>query len=80
MAENSSYARGLSAKEWHHKDINQCILTGDPECKFVEGEMRDRSSSFDQHDLAVVSNSIDCLLKFPREQPIDIFCQICRYR
>ena len=56
VAENSSYARGLSGKEWHRKDINQCILTGDPECKFVEGEMRDRTTSFDENDLAVVSD------------------------
>ena len=56
VASNSSYARGLSAEEWRFKDINQCVLTGDPECKFVEGEMRDRTTSFDENDLAVVSD------------------------
>ena len=56
VASNSSYVRGLSAEEWRFKDINQCVLTGDPECKFVEGEMRDRTTSFDENDLAVVSD------------------------
>ena len=34
-ARNSTYTFGLSAEEWHYKDINQCILTGDPECTFA---------------------------------------------
>ena len=62
VASNSSYARGMSVEDWIHKDINQCILTRDPECKFVKGELRDRTTSFDQYDLAVVSNGIFFLI------------------
>ena len=35
VARNSTYTFGLSAEEWQYKDINQCILNGDPECTFV---------------------------------------------
>ena len=52
---NSSQVHGLSEKEWRNKDINQCILARDPECKFVEGEIRDREKRIGQHTLAVVS-------------------------
>ena len=52
---NSSQVLGLSKKEWRKKDINQCILARDPECKFVEGEIRDREKRIGQHSLAVVS-------------------------
>ena len=56
---NSSQVSGLSEEEWHYKDINQCILTRDPECKFVDGEIRDRTKKIGQHTLAVVSNVYD---------------------
>ena len=51
---NSSHVRGLRKEEWHYKDINQCILTGDPECKLVEGEILDRDRN-KRITLAIVS-------------------------
>ena len=34
-------SKDLTIDEWKEKDLSNCILSGDPECAFVEGTKND---------------------------------------
>jgi hypothetical protein len=41
--ENSSHVRGLTLEQWRNKNIDDCVVNGDEECRIDVGDMYDLS-------------------------------------
>lgn len=51
----------IPSEEWFKKDYNKCVLSGDPECQYIPGEIRDTEHNFKRQTLFFCGHTEECL-------------------
>lgn len=53
--------REVKPAEWYKKNFNDCVRNGDPECSFVQMQVKDPNLDFRRQSLFYCGHNPDCL-------------------